>query len=54
MVMGTENFFAKQKIQLRVYLEQHNRFSYVPLFSFVMASLSCVVVLVLAVKKIIR
>ena len=50
MVMGTENFLPN-KIQLRVYLEQHSRFSYVPLFPFVTASLSCVVLFALAVKK---
>ena len=50
MVGGEEHRAVRTKC-LRVYLKQHSSFSYVPLFSFVAASLSCVVFLVLAVKK---
>ena len=39
---------------LWAYLKQNSSFSYLPLFSFVTACLSCAVFLALAVKKIIR
>ena len=53
MVGGEEHKAVRTKC-LRVSLKQHISFSYVPLSSFVAASLACVVFLVLAVKKIIR